>query len=352
MTINRRQLLRATALGAAGLGLAACSRNSTETPASRSGHAMVTFTVSRPSDGNFQPWVMLVPDTTTSVAWLDDKGNTLSTSPMPKIPLGQGTHQLRLVVADPSKIQMLNFGYAHDQDNGELEDASYDWPKQGVTSITGLNALTGLRMFMCSDTANNYEQVLTGALDLSGMADLVQVECFHAQVTSVKLTGCSSLIRLDLEQNALSDLDINPVRLTLKDLRAAAQSTTALTLAPMTQQFPELWHFCVRDQSVTNILALNQIPKLRQYWVWNTGQTDLGAPASSSIGSILAADNGLTQAAVDAFLIGLDRSIPGNGSAGTAEIGGGTSAVPSPAGRAALAALESKGWNVAVNTEQ
>lgn len=81
------------------------------------------------------------------------------------------------------------------------------------------------------------------------------------------------LVRLCMEKNRLTELDLNPVAKSLLDLRAAVQHTGRLALAPLSQPLAVLYHFCVRDQTVTGHPSSEQLPACEELWNWNTGQT-------------------------------------------------------------------------------
>jgi hypothetical protein len=305
----------------------------------------VTFTVTRATSGSFAPVIQRAVGSSATVQWLDEDDNVLSTSLTPSISLATGAHEIRMTCSAFEDIITVNLGYSHTQDAGELANAAYNHASQYVTAVQGLTHLTGLERFLCANTiGGGYTGNLAGALDFTGLADLIQIECYNALVSSVNLTGCSSLRRLCLEACNLTTLNINPVRLTLQDVRAAVQKTGALSFSAMTLSFPELWHFCVRDQPLTNALPLNLAPKMSQYWAWNCGLTTAAVPNSTDATSFLLYQNSFNQASVDNILVGLQtNSLANDGIVQLTD-----SAIPSSTGIAAAAALESGGWTVEV----
>lgn len=305
----------------------------------------VTFTVTRASLGNFSPIVERAVGSVATVAWLDADDNVLSTSLTPTISLAAGTHVIQLTSSALEELITLNLGYSHLQDPGELANAAYNHASQYVTAVGGLTNLTGLERFLCANTiGGGYTGNLAGAIDFTGLTDLIQIECFDALVSSVNLTGCTALRRLCLEACNMTNLNINPVRLTLQDVRAAVQKTGSLTFTAMTLSFPALWHFCVRDQPVTNALSMDLAPVMNQYWAWNCGLTTAAVPNTTDGASFLLYQNSFNEASVDNILNGLHT----NSLANDGVIDLSDSSAPSSAGVVTAAALVTAGWTVTV----
>ena len=298
-------------------------------------------TVIATTGASFAPRVELAAGSTAQVVWQDNAGVQLATGVAPTISFdGAETRQVRLWCSHPGDVRSLNLGFDHTQDAGrDGPGAAYDRAAQQISGITGLGVLTGLRQFMAANTA------LTGHLDLTGLSQLLYVECFNADLTSVALTGCTALNRLCLESNRISSLDLNPVAGNLYDLRAAEQwegiPGHALDFVPLTQAMPHLWHYCVRDQTVTRMVPLSLLPAMEQYWIWNTDQTQAVAPTSAVLNSLIADNNHYEAAAVNAILGGLDAHVLGGGYCTLAG-----SAAPTGAGATARANLISRGWTV------
>jgi hypothetical protein len=161
---------------------------------------------------------------------------------------------------------------------------------EGVTLVENISTLTGVRRFAAAHTA------LAGTLDFTGCSELEFIECFGADVQDVILTGCTSLVRLCLENCNLRTLDLNPVRATLRDLRAANQQGGRITLTPLTSPLAWLYHFCVRDQVVVGHPSAAQLPVVQERWDWNTRQSGALRSASGAIRSLLTAGNQYTSA--------------------------------------------------------
>ena len=291
----------------------------------------------------FAPRVYLASGSTATVQWIE--GTTvLSTSLTPTLTWGSaGARTIKLVCSNPSDVEVLNFGYDHTEDSGTyMPAASYDYAPQPLTGVSNLQYFSQLKMFLASHTPT------TGKLDLFGMSHLEFAECYDAGFTSTDLTGCDSLIRLNLEMNALTYLDLNPVRSTLRDLRFAAQAGGVMTFASLDGPMTQLYHYCVRSQAVTNIVPLSLLPAVRQYWVWNTGITTFATPVSTILNSLRAYGNALDQTTIDSTLAWISQNVPGQ--YGSLRLDLGTSSTPSATGWAAYDELTSRtGWAVQVN---
>lgn len=290
----------------------------------------VDFTV---TGSTFSPRLQATDGTVT---WTDGNGTVLATGLAPDLTLGAGTHTVRMIPSVPAVVTSLNLGFDADDDAGRTGPGSgFNKTPEPVTAVEGLNLLTGLLQFMAARTP------ITGHVDFTGMSSLIYVECFESEISSVDVTGCGSLIRLCLEGCGLTALDVNPVRGTLQDLRAARQITGHLTFAPMQGPLPELWHYCVRDQQVTNLIQHAHLPAVVQHWAWNTGQTVSDTPTSPELNSYLSEENAYDTASVNRILTGLDAL---GATDGEANLFG--SAAPSGAGVTARNNLIAKGWTV------
>lgn len=253
-----------------------------------------------------------------------------------------GVTRVGLAVLDAGRpayerVTTVNLGFNSNDDAGRDNiGPSYDRAAQPVTGVRNLRRLTGLRRFLAANGT------LTGHVDLSGLAHLEFVECFSAEVSSVNLTGCASLIRLCLEQNRVGQLDLNPVRTTLRDLRAAEQhAISTLTFTTLDGPMTALWHYCIRDQTVLNIIPMSQLPVIEQHWAWNTNQSASAAPVSDRLNSLISYSNTYDQPSVDRILAGL---VTLGSLGGLCDLQG--SASPSSTGAAAATTLRGRGWTV------
>lgn len=226
---------------------------------------------------SFEPILELAEDSEASVTWVDSSG-IIGVGVAPTISWEEvGPHNVRLIVDQPEDVITLNLGFHYAQDNGIYSlSSSYNHPTQPVVEITNLSYLSGLERFMAartngiSDDGSLYTgPLLGGSLDFSGMSNLEYIECYQSDVHEVTLTGCSSLIRLCLEQCDLTSLDLNPVRTTLLDLRVAYQRGQSLELTTLNGPLEELYHFCTRRQALTGMPNVEtMLPKVQQLWNW------------------------------------------------------------------------------------
>lgn len=316
----------------------------------------------------FSPRISLASGSAATVNWSWSGGSATGISPT--INFGStATRTVTMSVDDGGSdamadVETFNIGFNQTQDSGVYNLGSgYDHPVQAVTGIVGVNAMTGLKNFLASIPT------LGGAIDFSGMSELEYIECYQSQVSGVTLTGCSSLIRLDLEGTQLTTLDLNPVASTLRDLRAAHQRSGAgLTLTPLASNLAVLYHFCVRDQPVTNHPTLAQMPLLEQLWNWNTGQTGAlaigghtyikelrsydndytsvtGISGATGFEWIDFSGNNLDQSDVD----GIISAINGLNTNGARRLDIRNTTPPSAAVASSISALQGRGWNVYVD---
>lgn len=297
----------------------------------------------------FSPKLELVADSTAIVRWINlDTTEPLGIGANPTISFGStGVRRIGFRVERGGidafdDVLTLNLGFNHDEDSGQYNiGASYDYTPQDISGVSGLQQLVNLKRFLAAGTG------LTGQVDFSGLSQLEFIECFNSRVQSVDLTGCTSLIRLCMEANNLSSLDLNPVRNNLRDLRAAVQTTPSLTFAILTGPMTYLYHYCVRDQIIINSVPHSQLPVIEEHWDWNTGQSTSDAPISTALRSYISYSNPYDQASVDLILTTL-ASLITDGDWHSVDISGG--ATPSATGQAAITTLESNGWSVNVSS--
>lgn len=224
----------------------------------------VTFTT---TGATFSPEVELARTSRATVRWLDYRGRELARGRRPTIDFGSEATRTVTMVTTFSHVLSVNIGFDADSDSGDYgPGASYNKQPEAVIRVSDLSRLTQLRQFLAGGTQ------LGGRLDVSGLAHLRYIECFCANLTSVDLAGCKRLVRLCVEQNRLTKLDLNPVSARLRDLRAAAQQTGRLSFATLKRPLVRLYHFCVRDQVVTGHPSGSRLPACRELWNWNTGQ--------------------------------------------------------------------------------
>jgi hypothetical protein len=356
LTTTESQIFAATSV-LAGSGVLAATAVSLQ---------IVTITT---TGSTFAPRVELVGGSTATVQWNWPGGS--STGLTPAINFGSAaTRAVAMTVTTPTgaeaigDVRTLNLGYDHTQDSSIYNPpATYDKAPEAISAIANLKAMTGLVLFFASNTN------LSGSLDFSGMSALTNIECFDANLSAITLTGCTALVRLDMETNNLTALDLNPVAASLYDLRCADQSPPgSLTLTPMASNLAHLFHFCTRDQPVVNQPPFSRFPALLQLWNWNTNQSGVLAPASSVLQELRSFSNGysnidltgcpalnyldlrqpgvnLPQATVDDILVKLAGFGVSNGGLVLTN-----NTPPSATGLAAKTTLEGRGWSVLVDS--
>lgn len=324
----------------------------------------VTFST---AGASFSPTIELTGGSDATVTWTVVETGQTATGLSPTISFGSAAPRtVTLSATHPGggasalpDVVTINLGFNHLDDAGiDNLGAGYDKAPESVTGVAGLPLCTGLIQFMAANIP-----ALVGHLSLTGLSQLQFVECFQSRLTSIDLTGCTSLIRLCMEQCNLAALDLNPVTGSLRDLRAAAQQGGMLAMTPLASPITHLWHYCVRDQVVVNEASPGvSLPVLEQLWIWNTGQSGtLDLSGLGDLSSLLAYENAYTavdltgctlgqidlhanalgQAAVDSVLTTVDSW---GVSSGALDLGG--NAAPSSTGLVAKAALEARGWTV------
>lgn len=307
----------------------------------------VGFTV---TSQTFEPEIEMHVGATAQVYWADDDGNVVGTGTTPTLDFGYpATRTIQMHVLDGTtpafdQVRVVNVGFDNSEDGGQYAiGTSYNkLNREDVTGVQNINLCTDLAYF-CAATPT-----LVGHLDFSGMSQLEFVECYHAQVNSVDLTGCTGMIRLCLEGNDLtSPLDLNPVSANLRDLRAAAQTSNSMTMTTITGTMAQLYHFCIRGQNVTNMIPMSKLTAVEECWIWETNQTTADMPISPAARSFPLYGNSYDQASVDNILVGLD-TYSLEGAFSTVDLTG--SAVPSATGMAARSSLQGKGWTVNVSS--
>lgn len=313
----------------------------------------------------FEPVIELVPGSAAVVTWScpgfgDEVGLT------PTFAFGSSaTRTVTMTVTGgggPADVTLLNMGYDPDFDVGNyMPSASLAKDPEAISGLGNVHELTGLIYLLADDTA------LGGALDLSGMAALMYLQLAHTNVTSLDLTGCTALIRLQAEGANLSGLDLNPVAGNLRDLRAAVQQGPGpFVFATLTSPLVYLYHYCVRDQRLTNSIPLHQMPSLEEFWAWNCdipGSLDGGG--NTLLRDVRAFGNRLTAinfagcsglAYVELFfnLLGsaqVDKLLADIDAFGTSEgyLDVSVNTAPSAGGDAHVTALEARDWTVSVD---
>jgi hypothetical protein len=259
-----------------------------------SGHKVCpSFVRITANSATFSPLVELESGSHATVKWIVEGGDTYN-GVNPTIDFGSaGTRYVRMSVTNGElnaikDVVTFNIGFDHTQDAGKYNLGSgYNYTAQSVSNIQFVNNMTNLKRFLAATPK------LAGALDFTGMSKLEFVECFGAEVTSVTLTGCTSLIRLCMEGNDLEALDLNPVAGNLYDLRMSG-NRSPITLAPLYSPMVHLYHYCAQSETVINHPTAIQLPVIKEQWDWNSGQTGTLIVRSSAIKTLYSQGNNWT----------------------------------------------------------
>lgn len=309
------------------------------------------------------------------VAWKCEETGQILTGLSPTFSWGSSsTRHVRMGVIAGSGlagIKTVNLGYNHLNDAGaygptptgglQAPTADYDKAAQACSAVEDIDLCSGLKNFLAANGN------LAGALDFTGCADLEYIECYSADVQAVTLTGCTSLIRLQVEGCNLTTLDLNPVAECLYDLRSGSQQGGTLTFVTLTADMDHLYHFCVVYQIIVNAPSPSRFPLIEELWMWETQQSgaldftgctaarsiECHGNAFTSISNLTATTltglhmygNSLNQAAVDSIL----DQVEALGTIGDWKTVNLTyNNRPSAAGLADMATLQARNWTVTV----
>lgn len=264
--------------------------------AARPGVPPVTITT---TGSTFSPWVAAPAYVT--VTWTCPAAGITTTGLTPTLSFGSVATRIVYMTAQDANgndalntLTLFNVGFDSTNDPGRYSlPSTYNWAAQSISGLGNVNSMTGLQLFLAANITT-----LTGPVTFDGMPRLTNIECYNSRFTSATVRGCLSLLRIVIEQNSLTSFDPSPVASTLGELRLAFQSSGALAFPAGLTGFPNLYHWCVRDQTVTNMPDFSTgFPSLSQLWIWNTGQSGtLTVNSSVQMDSVLAHDNTYTTA--------------------------------------------------------
>jgi hypothetical protein len=242
---------------------------------------------------SFNPTVELASGSTATVKWQCEETGQIETGINPTLTFGSSaTRHVRMTVSDAygdamRDIVTFNMGFSNSDDTGIYQmGAGYNKTAQSISGIENARAMTGLVRFAAANISS-----LVGPIDLTGLSSLQFIECFYSRIQSIILSGCTSLIRLCLEHNNISSLDLNPVAACLKDFRGAEQVGGTLTLVPVCLDLGLLYHLCCRNETLVNHPQSSRLPLLEEQWVWSSGRSGTYTTDSSVIRSMLIYNN-------------------------------------------------------------
>jgi hypothetical protein len=213
---------------------------------------------------------------------------------------------VRLKVTPWSALKGINIGY----DGGDDGPSTIEMlDGQNVVSVFGLhNAAPFLRSWSSSNNPIR-------ALDFRNFIKLEVMECFQCRaLASIRLTNTPKLARLNIEGGSVAALDLSESP-QLEDLRASLNPYATITWG---RTGSRLWHYCARDATkvTANFPDMKQFPRLKQLWIWNSGQTGALSVASSQLASVIVSDNRYTSIDLHGqFPAGRDAYVEANNNA-------------------------------------
>lgn len=187
----------------------------------------------------------------------------------------------------------------------------------GPLDLTGETDL----LQVIGDNGSNFSTLI-----LAGCSNLNYAKFDASQATTLTVTGCTSLLRLDVR---------------IADDMVAAYASVDLSDCTLLQQLTLTRNPTIVAHDLTGLNALTTLTL--------SSCVNLASVTLASFEDLLDVTfNGcaLTESVVDAILVALDANGLSNGSV---DLGDGTNAPPSAPGLAAKASLEGKGWSVTVN---
>ncbi|HMI06287.1 MAG TPA: T9SS type A sorting domain-containing protein [Flavobacterium sp.] len=171
-----------------------------------------------------------------------------------------------------------------------------------ISDLTGIKAFTDLGIIAC-------EGLTLTSLDVSGMTSLIKLDCFQSNLTSLNVSGCTSLQELWAFSNQITSLDVTGLW-SLKDLEVQDNLLTSLIIngCPNMQKI-----YCYNNQipalNVTGMTGLyllsagdNQItsldmtakPNLQYFTCQNNLLTTLDVSECTALGTCVFFGNNLT----------------------------------------------------------
>lgn len=201
---------------------------------------------------------------------------TTSSSLEPSVSFGSADTRIQTLTVTPwSAVRAINLGYGRD-DGGSSEIPIV--PAQGVSMVSGLKVVAPYLEVWCSS-----RNPLT-SLDFSNFTALHTVECFQCtNLASINVMGATSLTRLCVESNRLTNLNLSTNSL-LGDLRTSDNYITEVVWG---DTGTHLWHYCAGDSrgQLVPPLVTNK-PALEDAWLWNNAATGEFRPNSKVLRSV------------------------------------------------------------------
>jgi hypothetical protein len=277
----------------------------------------------------FQPLITVTGSPT--ILWTYSDGTTSNVAaPTAKNFGSSATRTTTLLVTPWSAVTGINVGYLVAEGSDRYSPSADLLSQQNVTSIQGLSQVrTSLQKFFADGDP------MTSA-DFTNFTALDSIELYNCtRFSTITLTGCSALKRLNLEYNAISSLNLSDCLL-LEDVRGAAQSGTSSLNINWGSAGEHVWHLCIRENAgLTMTVDWSNFKALSQLWMWTCGYTgsltnlpptmtslsaysnafssvDLSG-GSTALATVLLNNCGLNAATIDGIIKTLDTEGPASG---------------------------------------
>ena len=306
--------------------------------------------------------------------WIGPDG-AITSGVEPSIVLEQ-TSAVRLRVRPWAALQTIIL--RHDGGDGGESTGVLDslFPIHDAESCRNIYAVRNLHLVRDSLLGIALSGTLIQELDLHGFSALRRVESFYSTaLTSLRAAESAAMERFCVEANPIAGwrgdglLDTRAWT-SIRDIRGADCDFTHVLFPSGTLE--QNWHICVRNQRLplTEFPTPADLPAMTQFWIsgnsysgtydlsdFGEGHPDVsvwlydtlgltGITPGYAVTNLEATNNpGMDQDAVDALLSGFVS----HGRTGGSVIITGT-AIPSAAGLADVATLQSRGWTVSVDS--
>lgn len=262
--------------------------NSAVTSAAYTITNVMTFTT---VGATFAP-IITVTGTPTILWTFSD--STTSDSVTPSKDFGStATRSHTLKVTPWSALTKINLGYDGIDGGttpGTGENTFASLTQQNVSAVSGLELVKDSLALW----ASSYNPITS--LDFSDFTALTKVECYDCgALTSIDIDNVSTLVRLGLEKDNLSSLDLTDA-VNLADLRGSDQDDSTFTITWGAGTYSSLWHVCAWGNPNGGQIPIDRMPILRELYIGGDNQAGALNPISTNLRSVLANDNGYTSA--------------------------------------------------------
>lgn len=158
------------------------------------------------------------------------------------------------------------------------------------------------------------------SLKVHGSSKLEQIYCYRNLITSIDLTGCTSITHLEFSGCQISSVNLTPCKSTLQDIDFSNNKFTSIDIT----NCPNMWGIGLSNNMLTTLDLTGITNKCQE---------------------LLLDGNNLTQASVN-YIVTYLTSLGTIPVSGVLTLQGGTNAIPSPA---LVSALQGKNWTVQTN---